>query len=309
MSKHISVLLNETVQALKPQPGNCLIDGTLGAGGHSLALYSAIQPDGRLFSLDRDPEAVKFVNSEFPSNQFPNWERLVGRVSDQISNLPDRVNGILFDSGWSGRQLDSGRGFSFSADDDPLDLRYSDFDGSGQPIMMAQDWLNQAKETEIDWVLARYGEEPLHTALARAIAISRPQGVKALVNVIRLEYRRAYGPKPSRRHPATKTWQALRLFINQEVETLEQDILAGLNLLASGGQMAVITFHSLEDKLVKSLFRWLVRQPETGTVPKPWLELPRGWSFPDVSEIVPSEAEIKNNPASQSARLRLIKKV
>jgi len=285
----------EVINSLQISNGMTAIDATLGSGGHSYAIWQKLQPDGTLLSFDRDPEAVAYVEKMYPSHDYPGWERYIGHCA--LTTLPP-ASAFLFDSGWSQRQLELGRGFSFF-NDEPLDLRLGP-DAS----MTAQAWLDTAKEVEIERVLRFYGGEALAKQIARRIASERPQGTSALASICIGVYRKRYGVHSSRRHPATKTWQALRVFVNQEMEYLENDILAGINALKVGGHAAILSFHSLEDRFVKQLFSWMSTRRSAIPIPHRWLSIQGTWESQD--PIYPTPEEIKQNPASRSAVLRVL---
>lgn len=246
--QHETVLLQPVVEALAPRSDGRYLDGTLGGGGHAEAILEASSPEGRLVGLDRDPAALQATGARLA----PFGER-VSLVHGRFGDMADLAgphgpfDGIVLDLGVSSPQLDEAeRGFSFGRDG-PLDMR---MDPTRGPT--AAEWLEDVDEDELVRVLRRYGEEPRARQIARGILAGRPwRRTLPLAEAVA----RAAGYKGSRRHPATRTFQALRIAVNDELGELERGLAAGLGLLAPGGRMAVISFHSLEDRLVKAAFR------------------------------------------------------
>ncbi len=252
-TQHIPVLLDAVLKALAPRPGGRYIDTTLGGGGHSEAILRASAPDGRLLALDADPQALERARARLA----PFGDRVVLRQGNfrhlyALATVTGfrPADGILFDLGWSSDQLTaSGRGFSFRADE-PLDLRYDPT--AGEPAWVR---LAQAEEEEIAQVLRRYGEEPRARAIARAIKERQAQeGPIRTARELGELVARIVRPR-GRIHPATRTFQALRIWVNEELEALEEGLRQALELLAPGGRLVVLTFHSLEDRLVKRFLR------------------------------------------------------
>jgi 16S rRNA (cytosine1402-N4)-methyltransferase len=297
---HIPVLLDEVIAALDPQPGDIVVDATFGAGGYSRAILDA---GATVHAFDRDPDAIVSGQENFPETG-ENPPRLVlhqRRFSDMVNALAGagvaRVDGVVMDIGVSSMQLDqAGRGFAFSAEG-PLDMRMSQ---SGES---AADFLNAAREEDIADVLYRYGEERQSRRVARAIVAARPLGTTGqLARVVR----KALGYHPGApKDPATRTFQAIRIHVNAELEELETGLHAAEALLREGGRLAVVTFHSLEDRIVKHFLR-----EAAGTHPGTSRHLPAAKAGPPpafarVSKpIRPSEAEIARNPRARSATLR-----
>jgi 16S rRNA (cytosine1402-N4)-methyltransferase len=288
--EHLPVLLAEVLASLRPSDGGRYVDATVGNGGHASAILEASAPDGHLLGLDADPDAVEIART----NLVPYGER-VAIVNASFRMMADAVrarglgpvDGILMDLGISSRQLDvGGRGFSFRRDE-PLDMRLDPTRGES-----AADLLNRAEESEIADILYQYGEEYRSRRVARAIVHQRartPFSTTAdLVHAV--EY--ALGPKRGRTHPATKSFQAIRIAVNDELGALEAVLPMAAGLLAEGGRLAVISFHSLEDRRVKQFFR------AGGTDEAPLSELTR-------KPIVPSADEIEQNPRARSAKLRV----
>jgi 16S rRNA (cytosine1402-N4)-methyltransferase len=242
------VLLNEVLEGLQVKPGGLYIDGTTGAGGHSTAILSASAPNGRVLCIDADPGAlatarrnladfasrVQFVNANFSELE-----------TIAVQNGFDCVDGILFDLGVSSLQLDSAeRGFSFQHDG-PLDMRLS---GAG---LSAADLINALSEKELADIIWRYGEERQSRRIARAIVAHRPIRTTGELAQIITQAKSGH----ERIHPATRTFQALRIEVNEELDVLESVLPMAIRLLVPGGRLAVITFHSLEDRIVKQFFR------------------------------------------------------
>ncbi len=248
---HIPVLLDEVLEGLSPLPGQRLIDGTLGAGGHTEAILKAVAPHGRVLALDADPSAleiarrrlaaygdrVRFINANFSQ---------LAAVARDLDFVP--VHGVLLDLGLSSMQLDAvERGFSFQSAG-PLDMRYD----PNSPTTAA-DLVNNLAQDELANLIYRFGEERRSRAIARAIVAARPlHTTHQLAEVVA---RAVGGRRGNRLHPATRTFQALRIAVNDELDALRAALPAAASILAPGGRLAVISFHSLEDRIVKEFFR------------------------------------------------------
>ncbi|ANY20011.1 Ribosomal RNA small subunit methyltransferase H [Tsuneonella dongtanensis] len=294
---HVPVLLDEVIAALAPQPGDVIVDATFGAGGYTRALLAA---GATVHAFDRDPDAIA-AGEKWPETA-ENPPRLVlhpRRFSEMVNALADsglaRVDGIVLDIGVSSMQLDqAARGFAFSADG-PLDMRMS------QDGPTAADFLNEADEGEIADVLYTYGEERQSRRVARAIVAARPlETTGDLARIVRkaLGYR-AGAPKD----PATRSFQAVRIHVNAELAELETALAASETLLGEGGRLAVVSFHSLEDRIVKRFLRDASavsggsrHMPITEAAPATFTRVSKG--------IRPSEAELARNPRARSATLR-----
>ncbi len=298
---HVPVLLQEVIHALAIQPGETAVDGTFGAGGYSRALLGA--GAGRVIGFDRDPDAIEEGRSLVPDSLGPDpkLELIEERFSQMDRVLAERgiglVDAITLDIGVSSMQLDrADRGFSFSSDG-PLDMR---MERSGPT---AADFLNHADEAEIARVLRDYGEEPRARAIARAIVANRPiERTGELAALVR----RAAGFRPGQKSdPATRTFQAIRIHLNTELDELEQGLEAAERSLKAGGRLAVVTFHSLEDRIVKRFFRERSGSRPAGSRHRPALVDPKAPTFDHVAKPVsPTERELAANPRSRSARLR-----
>ncbi len=302
---HKPVLYQEILHILCPKSPGKYVDATVGAGGHAWGILNASQPDGKLLGLDLDPQALEIAFQRL--DIFQGRVQLVQASYTTLRNQLDffswdMVDGILFDLGVSSMELDDAdRGFSFLADG-PLDMRFD----PGNPTT-ADLLVNQLPETELADLIWRYGDEPQSRRLARAIVDSRPlHSTLELAEVIRKTYRGAR----ERIHPATRTFQALRIAVNQELEAIENVLPVAAKALAPGGRMAVISFHSLEDRIVKNFFRkestdclCPPTQPVCTCGHRATLRLLTHHS------ITAKEAEILSNPRARSARLRAAEKL
>jgi 16S rRNA (cytosine1402-N4)-methyltransferase len=293
---HVPVLVSEVIAALSLHGNETVVDGTFGAGGYTRALLAG--GAGRVIGFDRDPDAIKAGCSLVPDSRLTLVEE---RFSQMDRALADRgiglVDAIAFDIGVSSMQLDRAeRGFSFQADG-PLDMRMS---RSGQT---AAEFLNSAEEAEIARVLRDYGEEPRARAIARAIVAARPVERTAELAAI---VRRAAGFRPGQKaDPATRTFQAIRIHLNAELDELEQGLEAAERALKPGGRLAVVTFHSLEDRIVKRFFRERSGSTPAGSRHRPAMVDPNQPTFERVAKpVAPSERELAINPRARSARLR-----
>lgn len=296
---HIPVLLEEVIAALDPQPGDVIVDATFGAGGYTRRLLDA---GATVHAFDRDPDAIA-AGRGWPET-VENPPRLVlhpRRFSEMVAALAEvdiaRVDGVVMDIGVSSMQLDqAARGFAFSSDG-PLDMRMS------QQGMSAADFLNGADESEIADVLYRYGEERQSRRVARAIIAARPlSSTGDLAHVVRkaLGYRSG-APKD----PATRSFQAIRIHVNAELEELECGLLAAEQVLGMGGRLAVVTFHSLEDRIVKHFLREAAGAVAGGSRHLPQTSVAFVPTFCDMRKPVrPDDAEIARNPRARSATLR-----
>ncbi|HUG45026.1 MAG TPA: 16S rRNA (cytosine(1402)-N(4))-methyltransferase RsmH [Sphingomicrobium sp.] len=297
---HKPVLLDEAIGALAIQSGDTVVDGTFGAGGYTSAMLAA--GVGRVIGFDRDPDAVREGRSLVPDAVEKGRLTLVEERFSQMDRvLAERgiglVDAIALDIGVSSMQLDRPeRGFSFQGDG-PLDMR---MDQSGPT---AADFLNNAEEGEIVRVLRDYGEEPRARAIARAITAARPLTRTGELAAI---VRRAVGYRAGQKSdPATRTFQAIRIHLNAELDELEQGLEAAERSLKPGGRLAVVTFHSLEDRIVKRFLRERSGGTPAGSRHRPVLADPNEPTFERVAKPVsPSERELAANPRARSARLR-----
>jgi 16S rRNA (cytosine1402-N4)-methyltransferase len=293
---HQPVLLDEVVAGLAVQPGTIQVDGTFGAGGYTKALLGA--GAGRVIAFDRDPTAIAEGASLVPD---PRLTLVHERFSRMDRALTERglapVDGVALDIGVSSMQLDRAeRGFSFS-NDGPLDMRMS------QAGQSAAEFLNTADEAEIARVLKDYGEEPRARSVARAIVAARPLTRTAeLAAVVRKALGFRQGQKSD---PATRTFQAIRIHLNAELDELEQGLRAAERVLRPGGRLAVVTFHSLEDRIVKRFLKERSGALPSGSRHRPMVAKGPAPSFEKVAKpVAPSERELALNPRARSARLR-----
>ena len=312
--QHCPVLVDEVLTGLNVQPGGCFIDGTLGGGGHTQLLLRHTRVtgangvgNGRILGLDVDPAAIQRVRERFPDEISAGRLQLSQGPFDQIARVARQrgfagVDGILLDLGLSSFQLDTpARGFAFQHDG-PLDMRFDPSTGDS-----AVELINNSTGVEIADILYQYGEERASRAIARAIVASRPVTTTAeLANIVT----KAVGRRGWQKiHPATRTFQALRIAVNDELGQLERALPQIPGLLRDGGRVAIIAFHSLEDRLVK---RWM-RDHARRFRPDPTLPTGGQEQIPTLSiynkkPIVPAAAEIERNPRSRSARLRIAEK-
>jgi 16S rRNA (cytosine1402-N4)-methyltransferase len=299
-ARHLPVLLKEVVTGLAIVPGETLVDGTFGAGGYTRALLG--EGAGRVIGFDRDPNAIANGPSLVPDAVKAGRLTLIEERFSQMDRvLAERgllpVDGIALDIGVSSMQLDQAdRGFSFQ-NDGPLDMRMSQ---SGET---AAEFLNHAEEGEIARVLKEYGEEPRARAVARAIVAARPLTRTAeLAAVVRKSLGYRQGQKSD---PATRTFQAIRIHLNAELDELEQGLRAAERSLRPGGRLAVVTFHSLEDRIVKRFLRTRSGATPAGSRHRPMAAPGPAPTFDQVAKPVsPSETELARNPRARSARLR-----
>jgi 16S rRNA (cytosine1402-N4)-methyltransferase len=309
MIDHTPVLRDEVVRLLAPRPDGVIVDGTVGLGGHAEALLEA-GPTGRLIGIDRDPEALARAHGRLA--RFGSRVSLVHGDYRDLERLldglgVDRIDGLLLDLGLSSLQLDdASRGFSFRLDG-PLDMRADPTDGE-----TAAEWIASAPRAEIAEVLAGYGEERYADRIARAIDEARRREpiatTASLAAIVRAAVPASY--RRGRIDPATRTFQAIRIRVNGELDALEGGLRAGFDRLAHGGVLVVVSFHSLEDRIVKRFFR----EKAADCVCPP--ELPECVCDKQVEAevltkrpVTPTAAEIEANPRARSAKLRAARKV
>jgi 16S rRNA (cytosine1402-N4)-methyltransferase len=303
LDEHIPVLVDEAVEALAVQPAGVYVDATFGRGGHSARILAALGPDGRLVALDRDPEAVAAGRARFASearlNLVPGaFADLAALVRAQVGERA--VDGVLIDCGVSSPQLDTpARGFSFQTDG-PLDMRMDP--ASGEP---ASVWLARAGLDEIRDVIARLGEERFARRIATAIVAARSAAPIARTLQLAELVTRAVPVREPGKHPATRTFQAIRMYINDEVGQLRAALEATLGLLAPHGRLAVISFHSLEDAVVRDFMqRHSSIDPRLASLPVvPPSAQPRLRLVGRKQRA--SAAEVARNPRARSALLRV----
>ena len=307
MAEHTPVLRDEVLAGLAIRPGGRYCDGTFGRGGHTAAILGALGPSGRVVAIDRDPDAIRAGQRRFEGESRLTLVRgSFGPLEERVraAGVEGELDGVLLDLGVSSPQLDEARrGFSFMQDG-PLDMRMDNEAGQS-----AAQWLAKAGEREIAAVLSELGEERFARRIARAIVAAR--AVEPILRTGQLAgiVAAAVPTREPGKHPATRTFQAIRIHVNRELEQLEQALPQAVRLLAPGGRLCVISFHSLEDRIVKRF----IRREEQGD--------PVYAGLPDVpaharprlrrvgGKVVASEAEVAANPRARSAVLRIAEKV
>lgn len=300
-AEHITVLLNEAVDALAIRPDGCYVDGTFGRGGHSRLVLSRLGAQGRLIAFDRDPRAVE-AGAAINDSRFSMVHAPFSDMADSLDAMGvSRVDGVLLDLGVSSPQLDeAARGMSFRFDA-PLDMRMDT--SRGQTVAQ---WLASAEVGQITEVIRDYGEERFAHAIAKAVVAARAGGAVSTTGQLAALVEKAVRTREPGQHPATRTFQALRIFINAELEELSLVLPQCVARLTAGGRLAVISFHSLEDRIVKRFMRDESNPPpipkglpiREADRPKPRLKL--------VGKATkPGEAEVSANPRSRSAVLRV----
>jgi len=301
---HQPVLYKEIIHALQPRNPGRYIDGTVGAGGHARGILEACAPDGRLLGLDLDPQALALARETLAP-----YERRAVLVQASFLTLLeamralgwDSADGIVLDLGVSSMQLDAPeRGFSF-LQEAPLDMRFDPQHG-----MSAAELVNSYGQEELADILFRYGEEPRARRIASSIVHARPvRTTKELADIVRRSY-----PGHSRMHPATRTFQALRIAVNDELAALEKVLPRAVQALRPGGRLAVISFHSLEDRIVKEFFR-SESKDRVNPPHERIYEVERRATLREVNRkpITPAAEEIEANPRARSAKLRVAEKM
>lgn len=303
--KHTTVLLDEAVNGLNIRPDGIYIDGTFGRGGHSRLILSQLGPKGQLLAIDRDPQAIAAAEAI----DDPRFSIVHGPFSSLATYVEERglsgkIDGILLDLGVSSPQLDDAeRGFSFMRDG-PLDMRMDPTRGQS-----AAEWLQTADEADIAWVIKTYGEERFGKRIARAIVernrelppITRTKELAKIVS-------EAMPVKDKFKHPATRTFQAIRIWVNSELDEIEQALKGSLEALATGGRLSIISFHSLEDRIVKRFMRENSRGPQVPAgIPMTEEQLNKlgGRQLKALGKLMPGEAEVAENARARSSVLRI----
>ena len=288
--RHVPVLLEEAMQYLRILPGGTYVDATLGLGGHSTAIARMLGPEGHLIAFDRDPEAIESAEARFAAlqeelqEQMPRITIHAEAFAELASRVePQSIDGILADFGVSSLQLDTAeRGFSFQADA-PLDMRMDTRSGA-----TAEQVVNQLNEEDLANLIYEFGEERRSRRIARAIVRARP--VTTTAQLAKIVAGNAPTIKSDRIHPATRVFQALRIYVNAELEQISSLMKQAPQLLRPGGRMVTISFHSLEDRIVKDAFR----AGKTDNI----------WHVLTPKPVTATEEEIRNNPRARSAKLR-----
>jgi 16S rRNA (cytosine1402-N4)-methyltransferase len=315
---HIPVLLAECLEQLQPASGNVLLDATLGGGGHSAALAQRIQPHGTLIGLDRDPDALIAAGARLDALHLDcsiillltPFGKLEEALQADLRTANLRFEGVLFDLGVSSHQLDTARGFSFRRDE-PLDMRMSPHAGES-----AADLLLRETERGLERILREYGEERWARKIAQAL-VARRTSLEPITTTAQLaaavERAVPRGAWPRDIHVATRTFQALRIAVNDELGQLEAGLSAAIARLAPGGRIAVISYHSLEDRIVKHAFMAAAGQTPSapGSSPAAFLPPARAPSVKLITRkpILPTDAEITRNPRARSAKLRVAERL
>ncbi len=304
---HQPVLLAEVLEGLHIRPDGVYVDGTFGRGGHAGAILAELGPKGRLLAMDRDPEAVQSAERQFGGDpRFEIEQGAFTMLSHLVTQrqLKGQVNGMLLDLGVSSPQLDDPlRGFSFS-DDGPLDMRMDP--GTG---ISASQWLAEASEQDLSEVLFGFGEERYARRIARAIVRVRNEAPLRTTRQLAELIAASVPVRDQHKHPATRSFQAIRIFINRELEELQSVLGQVPDVMARQGRLAVISFHSLEDRIVKRFIRHEYR----GEPPPPGLPVAGGEHAPRLrpvgKAIRPGHEELASNPRARSAVLRIAERL
>ncbi|ACS84451.1 16S rRNA (cytosine(1402)-N(4))-methyltransferase RsmH [Musicola paradisiaca] len=306
--KHTTVLLDEAVNGLNIRSNGIYIDGTFGRGGHSRLILSHLGTDGQLLAIDRDPQAVSAA-SAIHDARFSIIHGPFSSLADYVAErgLVGRIDGILLDLGVSSPQLDDPeRGFSFMRDG-PLDMRMDPSRG-----VSAAEWLMNAEADDIAWVLKTFGEERFAKRIARAIVernrVEPLTRTKALAELIAA----ACPIREKHKHPATRSFQAIRIYINSELDEIERALEGALQVLAPHGRLSVISFHSLEDRIVKRFIRQHSRGPQVPAglpLTEAQLKSQGGRTLKAVGKMMPSESEVGENPRARSSVLRFAERL
>lgn len=303
---HAPVMSAAVLEGLNIQPEGIYVDATFGRGGHTRALLEHLKPQARLLVIDRDADAIHSArqlaaHDKRLSVYHSSFSGLLAIC--ETEGLVGSVQGVLLDLGLCSTQLDEAkRGFSFSTDG-PLDMRMDPSQGQ-----TAAEWLNQSDVEEIDWVFETFGEERFHKRLAKAIVEARAQeaihSTLQLANIVR----QAHPAWEKHKHPATRVFQAIRIFINQELKELSEVLAQALKVLSVGGRLVVISFHSLEDRIVKQFIRQQERGPDTDPA-MPWLATHQARMRAIGRAMKADRLEILDNHRARSAVLRVAEKV
>jgi len=301
--QHIPVMLNEAVEGLAVREGGRYLDGTFGRGGHAHAVLSRLGPDGRLLLMDRDPQAIATAQKEFGADARVSIRHANFSTLAEWDETAAGLDGVLLDLGVSSPQLDeAARGFSFMADA-PLDMRMDPTQGES-----AADFLAHADEREIADVLWIYGEERFSRKIARAIVERRKETPITRTSELAGLVERLIGRREPGKHPATRTFQALRIRVNGELQALEHGLEAALDRLNPGGRLSIISFHSLEDRMVKQFIRDHSGRVQGSRRGPPVAAAPARLAAVGKAQF-PSDAEQSANPRARSAVLRVAQKV
>jgi 16S rRNA (cytosine1402-N4)-methyltransferase len=306
VTAHVSVLLEEAIAGLAIKAGGIYVDATFGRGGHSQAILEKLGPNGKLLAIDLDPEAI-VVGKLAPFSSDSRFEIEHASFSQLEALITKRgwlgsVDGILLDLGVSSPQLDAPeRGFSFMREG-PLDMRMNPHAG-----VSAEMWINDADAETIANVLYDYGEEKCSRRIARAIVAARESEPITTTTQLASIIEKANPSRDRHKHPATRSFQAIRIFINKELDAIKAVLPQALKVLATGGRLCVISFHSLEDRIVKQFVQMETKGPE---YPPHFPAPPHQATVKMIGKSVEaSDVEIKENSRSRSARLRIVQKL
>ncbi|WP_341890581.1 16S rRNA (cytosine(1402)-N(4))-methyltransferase RsmH [Variovorax sp. YR752] len=297
--QHTTVLLAEAIDSLLTTPDGVYVDGTFGRGGHARALLARLSPSGRLIAFDRDPEAVAAARSGIEDARFSIHHARFGAMKDTLASLGvTGIHGLLLDLGVSSPQIDNpARGFSFRFDA-PLDMRMDPTRGES-----AADFLARADERLIAEVIREHGEERFAVPIAKALVARRESGnpVRTTGQLSEVVARAVKTREPGQ-DPATRTFQGLRIHVNAELEELEQGLSSGVELLQPSGRLVVISFHSLEDRIVKT---FIARESRSEVDRRAPFAPEKPHRLKSLGRIKPSDAEVRANPRSRSAVMRV----
>ncbi|WP_456296706.1 16S rRNA (cytosine(1402)-N(4))-methyltransferase RsmH [Vibrio sp. AK197] len=311
--KHISVLLNESIDGLNIKPDGTYIDGTFGRGGHSRTILSKLGENGRLYSIDRDPQAIEEA-SKIDDPRFTIIHGPFSGIAEYAEQyqLQGEVDGVLFDLGVSSPQLDDAeRGFSFMKDG-PLDMRMDPT--SGIPV---SEWLAKADLDDITWVIREFGEDKHARRIARAIveycANEENEPLTRTSQLAKLISDAAPKSFKEKKHPATRAFQAFRIYINSELEEIDKALVGASSILAPQGRLSVISFHSLEDRMVKRFMRKESKGPQVPhgiPMTEAQIQALGSANLKTIGKAIkPTEQEIELNPRSRSSVLRIAEKL
>lgn len=309
MAEHITVLLDEAVNGLALKKDGIYVDGTFGRGGHSRHILKQLGENGRLIAIDRDPRAI--ATGQALMKEDPRFTIIHGPFSGLAQyikelDLAGKIDGVLLDLGVSSPQLDDPeRGFSFMRDG-PLDMRMDPTSG-----ISAADWLAKADVDDIGWVLKTFGEEKFAYRIARAIVADRVETPFLRTLQLAQLIERLCPKREKKKHPATRSFQAIRIYVNSELEEIHKVLEGALDILALGGRLSVISFHSLEDRIVKRF----IRKQEKGReypagLPLTEAQMEKGKTLKSIGKALkPGELEVAENPRARSSVLRVAEKI
>ncbi|ORM64082.1 16S rRNA (cytosine(1402)-N(4))-methyltransferase [Pantoea rodasii] len=302
--KHTTVLLDEAVNGLNIREDGIYIDGTFGRGGHSRLILSQLGANGQLLAIDRDPQAIAAA-AEINDSRFSIVHGPFSALAEYVEErgLTGKIDGVLLDLGVSSPQLDDAeRGFSFMRDG-PLDMRMDPTRGQS-----AAEWLMSAEEADIAFVIKTFGEERFGKRIARAIVERNREQPMTRTKELATVIAAAMPVKDKFKHPATRTFQAIRIWINSELEEIDIALKGALSVLAPGGRLSVISFHSLEDRLVKRFMRDQSRGPQVPAgipMTESQLKALGGRELKTLGKLIPGENEVNENPRARSSVLRI----